>query len=188
MQLAVFGGCGMALRRGVAIGTAVALALCGSTNAGVHRYYYDPVGRLVGATSDSGWQRLGRSDKADNATYLNVLQTVGPSAANTLPKGGGLIVDQSLTSTSSNGPCTLVLQSSGNLVITQGSTTVWSTGTSGNLPGFLEMNYSGQLYLYGPDGVSLWTSGNTASNGASAVLGTDCVLRIMQGSQTIWSS
>ena len=109
-----------------------------------------------------------------SATARNATLTIGTATfaitqdAGTPGGGGGgggstLVAGQTLTTlTSPDGRFQFVYQSDGNIVLSQGSTVLWSSGTSG--AGTPIMQGDGNFVLYFADGrtpwhTNTWTSG-----------------------------
>ena len=164
------------------------LSLAGSASAGTQRFYYDPLGRVLGETQTVGEVRTSRSDAADNISYLHVLSLYGPVSTATLNGNQGMVADQSLTS--SDGRFGLSVQDDGNLVVYQNSngTALWASNTGGHLPGYLAMQGDGNLVFYGPDDSVIWSTGTSGNAGADLVMQTDGNLVIYKGSTPIWAS
>jgi hypothetical protein len=51
------------------------------------------------------------------------------------------------------------MQGDGNFVVYAGGVGVWSSGTAGNPGAYLAMQTDGNLVVYSPADVSLWSSG-----------------------------
>ena len=173
--------------RASAIAALSLVTLAGSaSHAGTTRYYYDPIGRVLGALSTADEERTSQTDAADNPSYLHVFPVYPPSAVDTLSQYGALIADQTLTS--GDGRFKLVPQEDGNLVIYQGSTALWSTSTSGHQPGWFTMGGDGNLYFFGPDDSVIWSVNTSAGAGAHLVMQSDGNLVVYQGSVAKWST
>jgi hypothetical protein len=71
--------------------------------------------------------------------------------------GGQLTPGQSLSSC--DGRFDLILQADGNLVLYQGSTPLWASGTGGQHAARAAMQYDGNLVIYSASGQPLWTTG-----------------------------
>ncbi|MDT5029994.1 MAG: hypothetical protein QOC94_165 [Actinoplanes sp.] len=105
---------------------------------------------------------------ADNVTADNGCDPGGGSqpTRNQLGTGGRLTSGQQLTS--SNGRFHLNLQTDGNLVIYDGSSPIWATGTwnlpSGSRPTRAEMQADGNLVLYNDANQPAWASGSWGSD------------------------
>lgn len=166
---------------------AVALFVAPLGHAGTTNYYYDPVGRLLGETQTDGLNRTSQNDSADNPSYLHVFPTAPATAQATLQSGGIEVVGQGLTS--NDGRFHLAIQSDGNLVVYQGSSTVlWAANTSGHQPGYLVMQTDGNLVFYGPDDSLIWQSQTSGYPNSHLYLGSDGNLIVYQNSTVTWSS
>ena len=178
----------MAVRKRALLALLAGLAASTPSLAGTARYYYDPAGRLLGETQTDDPDRITQTDYADNLTFLHVLPYVAPTSASTLGGNGLLVADQSLTSP--DGRFALVVQDDGNLVIYQNSngSALWSSGTNGNLPGFLVMQGDGNLVFYGPSNVSIWNSGTSGHANVVLSMQSDGNLVLYSGSTAIWST
>lgn len=79
------------------------------------------------------------------------------SACGELPMGQQLTTGQSLISC--DGRFDLTLQTNGNLVLYQGSTPLWASGTAGRGAARVAMQYDGNLVIYSASGQALWSPG-----------------------------
>ncbi|GAB3849591.1 alpha-L-rhamnosidase C-terminal domain-containing protein [Dactylosporangium cerinum] len=88
-----------------------------------------------------------------------------PTAANQLQAGQRLTAGQSLTST--NGRFRLSMQTDGNLVIYDGASPIWATGTwnlpADRRPTRVDMQADGNLVLYNDANQAAWASGSWGS-------------------------
>ena len=167
-------------------GLAVCLATALPAHAGTTRYYFDPVGRLIGSLQDDGSDRTSRTDTADNINFVHQFGTAPAVSQDTLQSGGIQIADQGLTST--DGRFHLAIQDDGNLVVYEGSTALWAANTSGHLPGYLIMQSDGNLVFYGPDDSVIWQSQTSGYPNSHLNMATDGNLIIYQGSTVVWQS
>jgi len=82
----------------------------------------------------------------------------------------------------------LALQTDGNLVLYQGSTAIWSSGTGGKPVRRCVMQTDGNLVLYGYDN-TVYGSSNTSNNPASHLsVQNDGNVVIYHGSRPIWNT
>jgi hypothetical protein len=104
-----------------------------------------------------------------------------------LEPGSALFSNQ--RKTSCDGRFYLLLQTDGNLVLYEGTTPLWATGTQGTSPGQAIMQTDGNFVLYNSAGVPLWSSGTQGNPGASLAIQDDGNLVIYTtGGGGIWSS
>jgi hypothetical protein len=99
--------------------------------------------------------------------------TAAPSACggtSAPPSSGTLTANQQLTTgqalLSANGDYGLNMQGDGNLVLYQGSTALWSSGTSGTAATRAVMQGDGNFVLYSSSGAAVWSSGTSGNSGA----------------------
>jgi hypothetical protein len=123
------------------------------------------------------WQSLGGkiltiSWVLDNADYR------GPSAlAGAMQPGEVLYPDHMISS--ANGRFRLTYQYDGNLVLYDGRTPLWASGTNGQPVGACVMQGDGNLVIYGPkdifnpNGKPIWDSGTWQSPGSTLVVQDD---------------
>ena len=74
---------------------------------------------------------------------------------------------------SPSGQFQLVLQTDGNLVLYDGQTAIWATGTSGQTASQAAMQADGNLVLVGPGGAVVWEARTAGHPGARLVLQDD---------------
>ena len=67
----------------------------------------------------------------------------------------------------------LVLQSDGNLVLSEGGEAVWATGTDGREVSNASMQQDGNLVLYAASGEPVWASQTDGNDGAYLLLQDD---------------
>jgi hypothetical protein len=151
-------------------------------------YYYDALGRLIGAYPGSGAAESYSYDAAGNRTVLAHPTTLTPpTTAGKLTAGQTLAQGQSLTS--SDGRFTVVMQYDSNLVVYLGGTALWTSGTVDRQAAYLVMLGNGNLVVYGPQGNVLWTSGTGGNSGAWATIQTDGNFVVYSASNTqLWAS
>ena len=167
------------------------LSIAGSVSAGTQRFYYDPLGRLLGETQTAGELRTSQSDLADNISYLHVQPLISPTSVNVLNPTQSLVSDQNLSST--DGHYGLSVQGDGNLVLYNNSngtaTAIWASNTSGHQAGYLAMQGDGNLVFYGPDDSVIWASGTAGNPGAGVIMQPDGNLVIYSPSgKGLWST
>ncbi|MET8564056.1 beta-galactosidase [Streptomyces flaveolus] len=110
-----------------------------------------------------------------------------PTACGTLTADHPLAVGQSLASC--DGRFELVLQGDGNLVLYQGDTALWASGTAGTQAAEVLMQGDGNLVLYTAAGSPVWASNTPGNPGAKLVLRDDGDVVITSGSgTTLWST
>ncbi|MFF4724702.1 polymorphic toxin-type HINT domain-containing protein [Streptomyces mirabilis] len=120
-----------------------------------------------------------------NALGQTVKSVVKNTGATVALKGGSVI--PSGTSLTSN-TVRLTMQADGNLVLTALSTgkTVWSSGTSGNPGAYAQFGTDGNLGVYTASGTSKWSSGLTATAGATFQVRADSTAVIVaSGNSTV---
>ena len=91
--------------------------------------------------------------------------------ADRLDPGQELHTDERLTS--ANGQFSLVLQTDGNLVLSEGGEAVWASGTDGREVSKALMQEDGNLVLYAPNEEPVWASQSDGNNGAYLLLQDD---------------
>lgn len=80
----------------------------------------------------------------------------------------------------------LTMQNDGNLVLYQGSKSLWSTGTTGN-GSHASMQSDGNLVLRSASGAALWATGTEQHHGADLALHDDGNLIVWDGARPVWS-
>jgi hypothetical protein len=88
---------------------------------------------------------------------------------------------------SCDGRLELLLQSDGNLVVYQGNTPIWASGTVGQSVSIVWMQGDGNLVEYAPSGKPVWASNTAGRNGAFLRLQDDGELTIVDTAGIIWS-
>jgi hypothetical protein len=114
----------------------------------------------------------------------------------TVPSAGGsdtrtansyLYPDQSVYS--ANGSYRVVYQQDGNLVLYQGGTAKWASGTAGTSPGFTVMQDDGNLVIYDGSGNPVWQSYTSGNSGAyMAVTNGGSVMILSTSTESVWWS
>jgi hypothetical protein len=125
------------------------------------------------------------------------LTSTRPTSPEVASSGGGgcgsLNANQQLTANQSTVSCdgrfTLVLGGDGNLVLYEGSTALWSSGTAGKASARAIMQGDGNLVIYDSSGSALWSSGTAGNNGAYLVVQDDGNTVIYSsGGSALWST
>jgi hypothetical protein len=81
-----------------------------------------------------------------------------------------------------------VHQTDGNVVLYQGGTPLWSTGTHGRSTGNLVMQGDGNLVLYTPGGAAVWSSGTHGHPGAWLGVQGDGNVVVYSGTRPLWAT
>ncbi|MCX4589119.1 ricin-type beta-trefoil lectin domain protein [Streptomyces sp. NBC_01549] len=104
----------------------------------------------------------------------------------TLPAGSVIPSGTSLTSDSVR----LTMQSDGNLVLSALATgaTIWSSGTSGHAGAWAKFGTDGNLVVYSTAAAQLWTTGLTATTGATFQVRNDSTTAVVasNGTTMLW--
>ncbi len=92
--------------------------------------------------------------------------------------------------TSADGRYDFCYQSDGNLVLYDGSTPLWASGTHGTSTGFVAMQGDGNLVVYDAGNVPRWSSGTNGQNGSFVVVQSNrCALMYSDdGSYIPWGT
>jgi len=121
--------------------------------------------------------------------------TATPSGcgSSTTPSCGTLTANQQLTAgqalDSCNGDYGLTMQGDGNLVLYQGGTALWSTGTAGTTASRAIIQGDGNLVLYNSSGTALWSSKTSGNSGAYLDVQNDGNVVIYSATGTaLWST
>jgi hypothetical protein len=105
----------------------------------------------------------------DNSGW-NIHQLTFASSSSSGGSCGELTANQELTSNQSlascNGDYTLIMQGDGNLVLYQGGTALWASGTVGSGADEAIMQGDGNFVLYTSSGTPVWASGTAGDTGA----------------------
>src|SRR5487761_2299629 len=96
-----------------------------------------------------------------------------------------LVATQSIHSP--NGQFRLSMQGDGNLVLYDGATPAWATGTSG-VGNYAVMQGDGNLVLYSAANSALWASNTSGNAGADLTLSDAGVLGVDSGTTVIWAA
>jgi hypothetical protein len=73
-------------------------------------------------------------------------------------------------------------QGDGNVVAYRGTTPTWNSGTSGRATTQLVMQTDGNLVLYGPGDIAVWSSVTAGNPGASLFIADDGIAEIRASS------
>ncbi len=115
--------------------------------------------------------------------------TVTKSDAYLYDAGSQLQPGQSLTAGTSmrspKGTYTLTVQTTGDLVLTKGTTRVWSAGTKGT-GNRLTVRADGNVVLLNASGSGIWSSATSGWDDAHLSLGDDGLLLLSQGTTPVW--
>jgi len=88
-----------------------------------------------------------------------------------------------------NGAHTLAMQTDGNLVEFDGTTSIWTSGTSGNPGAYCTMQSDGNFVVYNSAGGALWASGTSGNPGAYVTLQIDGnVVVYSSGNSALWAT
>jgi hypothetical protein len=139
-------------------------------------------------TNDGG--RMLKGEIALTATRPTVPD---PGTSSGAPSCGALSANQQLTVNQSvlscNGSYTLVLGGDGNLVLYQGSTALWASGTAGKASANAIMQGDGNFVIYSTSGAALWASNTAGNAGAYLSVQNDGNTVIYSSSGTaLWST
>jgi hypothetical protein len=139
------------------------------------------------STSLPNWYFVSRSCiSLDDATPPSPTPPPAPPAAcGQLTAGQGLGPNQSVTSC--NGAYTFIMQSDGNLVLYQGSTALWATGTNGRGGYQVDMQGDGNLVVYTSSRAPLWASKTNGHPGAYFAVQDDSNIVVYDGSTPLWA-
>jgi hypothetical protein len=111
----------------------------------------------------------------EGTTFAYGSRTIGapafPGGCGAIPAGYGLGVGQGIYSC--DGRFLFVLQGDGHLVLYQGGTAIWASGTAGQPSYGLYMQGDGNLVLYTGLPRAIWVSGTAGHNGANLYVQSD---------------
>ena len=125
--------------------------------------------------------------RAGRTTLKHMRPTLDDYMADRLDAGQELHMDERLTS--ANGQFALVLQTDGNLVLSEGGEAVWASGTDGREVTNVIMQEDGNLVLYAANGEPVWASQTDGTNGAYLLLQDDRNLVIYSADgNPIWAT
>lgn len=109
-----------------------------------------------------------------------------PTVSGAIASGHGLTPGHSWRS--QDGRFTLSMQTDSNLVLYEGDTALWNTGTVGQHVAFMIMQADGNLVLYNTSEKAVWSSGTPGYETASLAIQNDGNLVIYYKSRAIWNS
>jgi hypothetical protein len=113
------------------------------------------------------------------------LPAVPLAGGDDIAAGEALNINQAIMS--ANGRYLLLYQGDGDLVLYDGGTPGWSTGTAGSPPGVVIMRADGELVVRDPD-VAVWSSGTGGNPGSRLVVRDDGELVIVRpDGEVVWS-
>jgi len=141
----------------------------------------------LSAASLTEWQVVSGAIPAGTAAAS------GCGGTSTPPSSGTLTANQQLTSgqalDSANGDYGLNMQGDGNLVLYQGSTALWSSGTAGTAATRAVMQGDGNFVLYSSSGSAIWATGTSGNSGAYLEVQDDGNVVIYSATGTaLWST
>lgn len=109
-----------------------------------------------------------------------------PEACAELELNQGLAPRQNILSC--DGRFSLKLQDDGNLVLRQGATLLWSSGTGGKSVAQAIQQSDGNFVLHDWSGQAVWSSGTGGRSGARLLVQNDGNMVIYDGNAPVWSS
>ncbi|MPY33634.1 hypothetical protein FNH09_21000 [Streptomyces adustus] len=126
------------------------------------------------------------------ATFTNAIgqatSTVVKNTGSTVTLTGGSVIPSGTSLTSDS--VRLTMQSDGNLVLSALATgaTIWSSGTSGHAGAWAKFGTDGNLVVYSTAVAQLWTTGLTATTGATFQVRNDSTAAVVasNGTTTLW--
>ncbi|MFJ7967103.1 ricin-type beta-trefoil lectin domain protein [Streptomyces sp. NPDC096324] len=138
----------------------------------------------VDTTAPAGGRSTASFTNAVGQTTSTVVKNTGSTV--TLPAGSVIPSGTSLTSDSVR----LTMQQDGNLVLSALATgaTIWSSGTSGHAGAWAKFGTDGNLVIYSTAAAQLWTTGLTATTGATFQVRNDSTAAVVasNGTTTLW--
>jgi hypothetical protein len=124
--------------------------------------------------------------------YTNLLPKPAPApraphACSVLYPDQGLLVGTPLSSC--NGHFSLTLEDDGDLVLSEGSKTVWASATTGESSAVAFMRNDGNFVVFDATGKMVWSTGTVGNAGASLSVtdNGELVLENVRG-KTLWNS
>jgi hypothetical protein len=124
----------------------------------------------LSAASLADWSVVAGAAPSGTATPSNCADSA-PVACGTLTDNHELTANQSLASC--NGDYTLDMQGDGNLVLYQGGTALWASGTSGSSADEAILQGDGNFVLYTSAGSPVWSSGTAGDAGDTLTVQND---------------
>ncbi|MFI8073964.1 ricin-type beta-trefoil lectin domain protein [Streptomyces sp. NPDC086033] len=138
----------------------------------------------VDSTAPAG----GRSTASFTNAVGQTTSTVVKNTGSTVTLTGGSVIPSGTSLTSDS--VRLTMQSDGNLVLSALATggTIWSSGTSGHAGAWARFGTDGNLVIYSTAAAQLWTTGLTASTGATFQVRNDstAVVAAANGTTMLW--
>ncbi|MGW9028394.1 ricin-type beta-trefoil lectin domain protein [Streptomyces sp. NPDC055722] len=138
----------------------------------------------VDTTAPAGGRSTASFTNALGQTTSTVVKNTGSTV--TLPAGSVMPSGTSLTSDSVR----LTMQSDGNLVLSALATgaTIWSSGTGGHPGAWAKFGTDGNLVIYSTAAAQLWTTGLTATTGATFQVRNDSTAAVVasNGTTMLW--
>jgi GH25 family lysozyme M1 (1,4-beta-N-acetylmuramidase) len=108
-----------------------------------------------------------------------------PTACGSFAPGQGIVMGESVKSC--GGRYTFAMQTDGNLVMYDGGTAIWATGTNGKEGYLAVMQTDGNFVLYDRHDHPLWSTGTYGHGGATFAVQTDGNL-VVYGPGALWAS
>ncbi|MEU8934927.1 ricin-type beta-trefoil lectin domain protein [Streptomyces sp. NPDC048409] len=157
--------------------------------------WHQAVEQWHGATSYPGADEVDTTAPAggrSTASFTNAVgqttRTVVKNTGSTVTLKGGSVIPSGTSLTSDS--VRLTMQSDGNLVLTALATgaTVWSSGTSGHAGAWARFGTDGNLVIYSTAAAQLWTTGLTATTGATFQVRNDSTAAVVasNGTTQLW--
>ncbi|MEY2247972.1 ricin-type beta-trefoil lectin domain protein [Streptomyces sp. BF23-18] len=138
----------------------------------------------IDTTAAAGGRSTASFTNAVGQTTSTVVKNTGSTV--TLPAGSVIPSGTSLTSDSVR----LTMQADGNLVLSAlaSGATIWSSGTSGHAGAWAKFGTDGNLVIYSTAAAQLWTTGLTATTGATFQVRNDSTAAVIasNGTTTLW--
>ncbi|MFF4630145.1 ricin-type beta-trefoil lectin domain protein [Streptomyces griseorubiginosus] len=130
----------------------------------------------------------GRSTAAFTNAVGQTTSTVVKNTGSTVTLTGGSVIPSGTSLTSDS--VRLTMQSDGNLVLSALATgaTLWSSGTSGHAGAWAKFGTDGNLVIYSTAAAQLWTTGLTATTGATFQVRNDSTTAVVasNGTTLLW--
>ncbi|MET8102370.1 ricin-type beta-trefoil lectin domain protein [Streptomyces sp. NPDC005236] len=130
----------------------------------------------------------GRSTASFTNAVGQTTSTVVKNTGSTVTLTGGSVIPSGTSLTSDS--VRLTMQSDGNLVLSAlaSGATIWSSGTSGHAGAWAKFGTDGNLVIYSTAAAQLWTTGLTATTGATFQVRNDSTAAVVasNGTTTLW--
>ncbi|MER7937019.1 MULTISPECIES: ricin-type beta-trefoil lectin domain protein [unclassified Streptomyces] len=157
--------------------------------------WHQAVEQWHGSTSYPGADEVDTTAPAggrSTASFTNAVgqttRTVVKNTGSTVTLNGGSVIPSGTSLTSDS--VRLSMQSDGNLVLTALATgaTIWSSGTSGHAGAWAKFGTDGNLVIYSTAAAQLWTTGLTATTGATFQVRNDSTAAVVasNGTTQLW--